>query len=86
MRGDVANMPPLPRVFRDYFAPTVRNALDGRELVMARWDMPSPRSVIEGRMSDLGVTNIRNVSSPDWRALAWRRGSLRRTVLIVLRE
>ena len=34
---------------------------------MARWGMPSPRSVIEGRKSDPGVTNIRNVSSPHWR-------------------
>ncbi|HEY1861778.1 MAG TPA: hypothetical protein VGG61_15565, partial [Gemmataceae bacterium] len=60
-------MPPLPGVFPDYSAPIVRNASDGRELVMARWGMPSPKSVIEGRKSDPGVTNIRNVSSPHWR-------------------
>jgi hypothetical protein len=29
--------------------------------------MPSPKSVIEGRKSDPGVTNIRNVSSSHWR-------------------
>jgi putative SOS response-associated peptidase YedK len=31
----------LPGVFPDYPAPIVRNAADGRELVMARWGMPS---------------------------------------------
>jgi putative SOS response-associated peptidase YedK len=67
MRGDVGNMPPLPGIFPDYFAPIVRNASERRELVMARWGMPSPKSVIEGRKSDPGVTNIRNVSSPHWR-------------------
>ena len=29
MRGDVGNMPPLPGVFPDYFAPIVRNATEG---------------------------------------------------------
>jgi putative SOS response-associated peptidase YedK len=67
MRGDVGNMPPLPGVFPDYFAPIVRTASHGRELVMARWGMPSPLSTLRGRKSDPGVTNIRNVSSPHWR-------------------
>jgi putative SOS response-associated peptidase YedK len=67
MRSDVGNMPPLTGVFPDYWAPIVRNHSDGRELVMARWGMPSPKSVIEGRKSDPGVTNIRNVTSPHWR-------------------
>jgi putative SOS response-associated peptidase YedK len=66
MFGDVGNMPPLPGIFPDYSAPIVRNRPDGRELVMARWGMPSPKSVIEGRKSDPGVTNIRNVASPHW--------------------
>jgi putative SOS response-associated peptidase YedK len=34
---------------------------------MARWGMPSPKFAIEGRNSDPGVTNIRNVASPHWR-------------------
>jgi putative SOS response-associated peptidase YedK len=67
MRADVGNMPPLAGIFPDYFAPVVRNSAEGRELVMARWGMPSPKSAIEGRKSDPGVTNIRNVSSPHWR-------------------
>jgi putative SOS response-associated peptidase YedK len=33
----VGNMPWLPGIFPDYSAPIVRNAIDGRELVMARW-------------------------------------------------
>ncbi len=67
MFGDVGNMPPLPGIFPDYSAPIVRNYPEGRELVMARWGMPSPKFVIEGRKSDPGVTNIRNVTSPHWR-------------------
>ena len=60
-------MPPLPGVFPDYFAPIVRNGAEGRELVMARWGMPSPFEVLKGKNRDPGVTNIRNVSSPHWR-------------------
>ena len=40
MRGDVGNMPPLPGIFPDYFAPIVRRSAEGRELVMARWACP----------------------------------------------
>src|SRR5271165_3711485 len=44
MRGDVGDMPPLPGVFPDYFAPIVRNVEDGqREHVKARWSIPSPK-------------------------------------------
>ena len=68
MRDRTGNLPPIPGVFPDYFAPIVRNADDGvRELTMARWGMPSPQSVLKGRSSDPGVTNIRNVASPHWR-------------------
>jgi hypothetical protein len=74
MLGDVGNMPPLPGIFPDYSAPIVRNHRDGRELVMARWGMPSPKSVIEGRKSDHGATNIRNVASPHRRR--WLAGVL----------
>jgi putative SOS response-associated peptidase YedK len=67
MRGDVGNLPPLPGVFPDYFAPIVRNATEGRELVLARWGMPSPFEALKGKNRDPGVTNIRNVASPHWR-------------------
>jgi putative SOS response-associated peptidase YedK len=34
---------------------------------MARWGMPSPSFALQGKKSDPGVTNVRNVSSPHWR-------------------
>ena len=68
MRDTTGNLPPIPGVFPDSAAPIVRNAEDGeRELTMARWGMPSPKFAIEGRKTDPGVTNIRNVASPHWR-------------------
>jgi len=60
------NLPPLPGIYPDYFAPIVRNESDGRALAMARWGMPSPASVLVGKNSDSGVTNVRNVESLHW--------------------
>lgn len=37
----VGNLPSMPGIFPDYPAPIVRNASDGRKIVMARWGMPS---------------------------------------------
>jgi putative SOS response-associated peptidase YedK len=37
----VGNLAPMPGVFPDYKAPIVRNEAEGRELVTARWGMPS---------------------------------------------
>jgi putative SOS response-associated peptidase YedK len=67
MRDSTGNLPPLPGIFPDYFAPIVRNTAEGRELAMARWGMPSPQFALKGRNSDPGVTNIRNTASPHWR-------------------
>ncbi|WP_099864766.1 SOS response-associated peptidase [Pararhizobium haloflavum] len=68
MRDQSGNLPPLPGIFPDYPAPIVRNGSDGdRELVMARWGMPTPPKFLEGKKTDSGVTNIRNVKSPHWR-------------------
>ena len=67
MRDSTGNMPPLPGIFPDYKAPIVRNQPDGRELVLARWGMPSPVFALKGRNSDPGVINVRNVKSPHWR-------------------
>ena len=62
------NLPLLRGVFPDYAAPIVRHSREGvRELAMARWGMPSPVFALQGRKSDPGVTNIRNVGSPHWR-------------------
>jgi uncharacterized protein (TIGR04255 family) len=67
-RDTTGNLPPLPGVFPDYAAPIVRNAPYGeRELMMARWGMPSPAFALKGSNSDPGVTNVRNVASPHWR-------------------
>jgi putative SOS response-associated peptidase YedK len=68
MRDVTGNCPPLPGVFPDYSAPIVRNAPDGtRELVLARWGMPSPQFALKGRNPDPGVTNVRKIASPHWR-------------------
>ena len=61
------NLPPLPGIYPDYFAPIVRTESDGRALTMARWGMPSPASVLVGKKSDSGVTNVRNTESAHWR-------------------
>lgn len=63
----LGNPPPTLSVFPDYPAPIVRNGADGRELVSARWDMPSPPVALNGKKTDPGVTNIRNLNSPHWR-------------------
>jgi putative SOS response-associated peptidase YedK len=67
MTDRTGNMPPLPGIFPDYSAPIVRNQPEGRELVMARWGMPSPVFALNGKKSDPGVTNVRNAASPHWR-------------------
>jgi putative SOS response-associated peptidase YedK len=67
MTDSTGNMPPLPGIYPDYPAPIVRNHADGRELTMARWGMPAPASVLVGKKSDPGVTNVRNVESAHWR-------------------
>jgi putative SOS response-associated peptidase YedK len=59
----VGNLAPMPGVFPDYPAPVVRNAGDEREMVLMRWGMPPPP-----RGGGAPVTNIRNLSSPHWRA------------------
>jgi putative SOS response-associated peptidase YedK len=61
------NLPSLPGIFPDQSAPIVRVGRDGeRELVMARWGMPTPPQFRKGPV-DRGVTNIRNTASAHWR-------------------
>ena len=67
MSDQTGNLPPLPGIFPDYRAPVVRNGPEGRELVMARWSMPSPVFALKGWNADGGVTNVRNAKSPHWR-------------------
>ena len=40
------NLPSMPGIFPDYEAPIVRNGADGRELVLARWGMPSSQKAL----------------------------------------
>lgn len=68
LHNGAGNLPPQPGIFPDYPAPIVRaRAGQGAELVFARWGMPSPAFLLEGRGRDPGVTNIRKVDSPHWR-------------------
>jgi putative SOS response-associated peptidase YedK len=59
----VGNLPPISGVFPDYPAPVVRNTDHGTELIPMRWGMPPPV-----RTGGPPVTDIRNTSSPHWRA------------------
>lgn len=73
IKHSVGNMEPMGGVFPDYAAPIVRNFADGRELVRARWGMPTPPQYLfdakgNPKKTDPGVTNIRNVKSPHWRS------------------
>ncbi|GFE97746.1 hypothetical protein DmGdi_28190 [Gluconobacter sp. Gdi] len=36
------NLQPLPEIYPNTMAPIVRNGEGGRELLMARWGMPTP--------------------------------------------
>ena len=56
-------------VYPDYAAPIVRRdaAGGGRILARARWGMPSPAFALEGKRTDKGITNLRNIRSPHWR-------------------
>lgn len=62
------NLPPMAGIFPDYAAPILRHAPQGGwHLARARWGMPTPQVFLEGKRTDPGVTNIRNVASPHWR-------------------
>jgi putative SOS response-associated peptidase YedK len=68
MHDATGNLPVLPAIYPDYAAPIVRARADGsRELVMARWGMPTPVFALAGKSVDRGVTNVRNTASPHWR-------------------
>ncbi|MBO0733443.1 MAG: SOS response-associated peptidase family protein [Methylocapsa sp.] len=67
MHDKTGNLPSMPGIFPDYWAPIVRNQPRGRELLLARWGMPSPVFALKGKKCDPGVTNVRNMKSPHWR-------------------
>ena len=65
---DNGNLPPMPGIWPDYSAPIIRHGTGTSwRLAMARWGMPTPPKFLEGKRTDPGVTNIRNVASPHWR-------------------
>lgn len=54
LNSRVGNLPSMPGIFPDYPAPIARNAADGREIVMARWGMPSSsKALMDARRSAL---------------------------------
>lgn len=59
------NAPWPDRAYPDTPAPIVRHSADGAEIVVARWGMPSPPSLLR-TTRDPGVTNVRNLASPHW--------------------
>lgn len=61
------NLQPLPDIYPNTMAPIVRNTAQGRELMMARWGMPTPPNYLKGHKVDRGVTNIRHPSSMWWK-------------------
>ena len=63
----LSNLPRQPEIYPDASAPIIRPVASGREMVMARWGMPTPPQFLAGRKADRGVTNIRNLGSPHWR-------------------
>jgi putative SOS response-associated peptidase YedK len=46
LNSRVGNLPSMPGIFPGYPAPIVRNAPDSREIVMARWGMPSSQRAL----------------------------------------
>jgi putative SOS response-associated peptidase YedK len=46
LNSRVGNLPSMPGIFPDYPAPIVRNAPEGREIVTARWGMPSSQQAL----------------------------------------
>jgi len=67
MTDRTGNLPEMAGTYPDYPAPIVREGSEGREMVIARWGMPSPAFALEGKSVDKGVTNVRNTKSPHWR-------------------
>lgn len=46
LNSKVGNLPSMPGIFPDYPAPIVRNGAEGRDIVMARWGMPSSQRAL----------------------------------------
>ncbi len=60
------NLGALPGIFANGFGPIVRNTLEGRELAMSRWGMPSNADNLIGKNYDSGLTNVRRHWIEHW--------------------
>jgi putative SOS response-associated peptidase YedK len=68
MRNLAGHLEPVPGICPDHPAPILRMGADGgREVAIARWGMPSPAFVMQGRRADPGMCNVRNTGSAHWR-------------------
>ncbi|MEO5807741.1 SOS response-associated peptidase family protein [Devosia sp.] len=61
----LGNLPGLPGIFPDYRAPIVRERNGVRSIVLARWGLPSLKSLDIGK-PEKGNTNIRHPWYDDW--------------------
>ena len=62
-RDLAGNLPALPAIFPDGYAPVVRNGRDGaRELASMLWGFPALN-----KPGARPITNVRNTDSPYWR-------------------
>lgn len=66
-RDSIGNLPELPGIYPDYFAPIVRRDADGeREIVLARWGLPSLKDQPTEK-PNRGATNVRHPWFDDWK-------------------
>jgi len=56
----------LPGIYPDKPAPIIREAADGREMVMARWGLPSPDKYVASLNYNKGTTNVRRPEIRHW--------------------
>jgi hypothetical protein len=54
IHGQTGYLPPLPGIFPDFGASIIRESAEGRELVLARWGMPSPLFALKGKKTNTG--------------------------------
>lgn len=66
MSDSLGNMPELPGIYPDYFAPIVRAKSNEREIVLARWGLPSLLDA-PTEEPNRGTTNIRHPWFDDWK-------------------
>ena len=63
---DRTNLPLLDGIYPDKPAPIVREGPEGREMVMARWGLPTPDKHLGGKNYNKGTTNVRRPEIKHW--------------------